>query len=139
MHTIIEHCLFDSFSVHSFFIFLCLQTANRMFWMPQQTNKRSYCYYMNVEIIYWKAALVLVKMSKGYHIEKVSNVMLIVQEAYGWLGLKLHSGARFEFCLSRFPSSIVMQMLLKIFKKVYAILTIFQRNRLSIKISIIIR
>ena len=76
---------FDSFSVHSFSIFLCLRTANRMFWMPQQTNKRSYCYYMNVEIIYWKDDLALVKMSKGYHIEKVSNVILIVQETHGWL------------------------------------------------------
>ena len=101
---------FDSFSVHSFFIFLCLQTANRMFWMPQQTNKRSYCYYMNVEIIYWKDALVLVKRSKRHHIQKVSNVILIVQEAHGWLCLKLYSGARFECRLNHFPSFIVMQM-----------------------------
>ena len=60
-------------------------------------------------------------MSKGYHAEKVSNVILIVQEAHGWLCLKLHSGASFECRLNYFPSFIVMQMLFEIFEKDFGI------------------
>ena len=70
---------------------------------------------MNVEIIYWKDDLALVKMSKGYHIEKVSNVYGSCRKLTDDYALELHSGARFECRLNYFPSFIVMQMLFEIF------------------------